>query len=120
MRQALNKRSTPTLAAERPKELKAVYKYVATREPPRGNVATPAIQAYNPDLPEGQLRTLSSQVLAMISEYHTTCVIQGSMVNSPIPSQEIEKRLPPPEAYTCTQAPSTLIVTDVRVGDHKA
>ena len=94
-----------------------VYKYVASRDPPQGNVATPAMQAHYPDLLPGQLRTLSIQVLAMILEYHTACVINGSETTSPIPSQEIEKRLLPLETYT---RPSGSDVTDVWVGDHKA
>ena len=45
------------------------------------------------------------------------CVINGSVITSPIPSQEIEKKLLPLETYT---RPSGSDVTDVRVGDHKA
>ena len=78
--------STATLGSARPKELRAVYKHVATREPPQGNIASPAIQAYYPTLPHDQQRTLSSQALTMILDYHTACVINGSSTTSPIPS----------------------------------
>ena len=72
-----------------------VYKYVAIHEPPQGNIASAAIQAYYPTLSHSQWRTLSSQVLTMIAEYHMACVINGSSMTSPIPSQEIEEKLPP-------------------------
>ena len=91
LQEALGRSSSSTVAvgSARPKELKAVYKHIATCEPPRGNIASTAIQAFYPTLHHGQWRTLSSQALAMISEYHTACVINGSSTTSPIPSQEI-------------------------------
>ena len=109
--------STATLVSARPKELKAFYKQVATREPPQGNIASPAIQAHYPTLHHGQWRALSSHTLTMIAEYHTACVINGSSTTSPIPSQEIEERLPPLVNYT---HPTGTGITDVRVQDNKA
>ena len=53
----------------------------------------------------------------MISEYHTACVINGSSTTSPIPSQEIEEKLPPLVDYT---HPAGTGITDVRVRDNKA
>ena len=53
----------------------------------------------------------------MISEYHTACVIIGSSTTSPIPSQEIEEKLPPLVNYTL---PAGTGITDVRVWDNKA
>ena len=119
LQETLGRSSSSTVApgSARPKELKAVYKHVATRELPRGNIASPAIQASYPTLHHGQWRTLSSQALAMISEYHTACVINGSSTTSPIPSQEIEEKLPPLVDYTC---PAGTGITDVRVRDNKA
>ena len=119
LQEALGRSSSSTVApgSARPKELKAVYKHVATREPPRGNIASPAIQAFYPILHHGQWRTLSSQALAMISEYHMACVINGSSTTSPIPSQEIEEKLPPLVDYT---RPAGTGITDVRVRDNKA
>ena len=53
----------------------------------------------------------------MILEYHTACVINGSSTTSPIPSQEIEEKLPPLVNYTL---PAGTGITDVRVRDNKA
>ena len=119
LRKALGQPSSSTVApwSARPKELKAVYKHVATCEPPRGNIASPAIRAFYPTLHHGQWRTLSSQALAMISEYHTACVINGSSTTSPIPSQEIEEKLPSLANYT---HPAGTGMTDMRVWDNKA
>ena len=119
LQEALGRPSSSTVApgSARPKELKVIYKHVATREWPRGNIASPAIQAFYPTLHHGQWRTLSSQALTMISEYHTACVINGSSTTSPIPSQEIEEKLPPLADYT---RPAGTGITDVRVWDNKA
>ena len=109
--------STVAPGSARPKELKAVYKHIANREPPQGNIASRAIQVFYPTLHHGEWRTLLSQALAMISEYHTACVINGSSITSPIPSQEIEEKLPPLVNYT---HPAGTGITDVRVQDIKA
>ena len=119
LQEVLGQPSSSTVApgSARPKELKAVYKRIATREPPQGNIASPAIQAFYPTLHHGQWRTLLSQALAMISEYHTACVINGSSTTSPISSQEIEEKLPPLVDYTHQAGTG---ITDVRVWDNKA
>ena len=119
LKRALGRPSSPTVApgSARPKELKAVYKHVATCELPQGNIASPAIQAFYSTLHHGQWRTLSSQALTMIMEYHTACVIYGFSTTSPIPSQEIEEKLPPLVNYTRSAGTG---ITDVRVGDNKA
>ena len=118
LQKALGQPSSSTVApgSARPKELKTVYKYVATREPPQGNITSPAVQAFYTTLNHGQWRTLSSQALAMILEYHTACVVNGSSITSPIPSQEIEEKLPLVN-YT---RPAGTGITDVRVQDNKA
>ena len=53
----------------------------------------------------------------MISDYHTACVINGSSTTSPIPSEEIEEKLPPLVNYTY---PAGTGIMDVRVQDNKA
>ena len=53
----------------------------------------------------------------MILEYHTACVINGSSTTSPIPSQEIEEKLPLLVDYT---RPAGTGITDMRVRDNKA
>ena len=94
-----------------------VYKYVTTRDSLRGNVASPAIQAYYPTLSPGQQRTLSNKALTMIVDYHMTCVICGPSLTSPIPSREIEEKLPPLKDYALPEGTG---VTDVRVTDSRA
>ena len=109
--------STAAPRTTRPKALKAVYQHISTRELPRGNIASPAIRAYYPTLNQGQWRTLSSQALAMISEYHTACVVNGSSTISLIPYQETEEKLPPLVSYT---HPVGTSITDMRVCDNQA
>ena len=53
----------------------------------------------------------------MISEYHTACMINGSSTTSPIPSPEIEDKLPHLVNYTRLAGTG---ITDVRVQDNKA
>ena len=119
LQEALGQPSSSTVVpgSARPKELKAVYKHIATHELPQGNIASPAIQAFYPTLHHGQWRTLLSQALTMILEYHTACVINGFSTTSPIPSQEIEEKLPPLVDYT---HPAGTGITDVRVRNNKA
>ena len=52
----------------------------------------------------------------MVTEYHTACVINGPSITSPIPSQEIEEKLPLVN-YTCAAGTG---ITDMRVQDNKA
>ena len=119
LKKTLGRSSSATVipGADRPKELRAVYKYVTTRDSLQGNVATPAIQAYYPTLSPGQQGTLSSQALTMIADYHMTCVIRGPSLISPIPSREIEEKLPPLMDYALPQGAG---ITDVRVADSRA
>ena len=118
LQKALGQSSSPTVApgSARPKELKVVYKHIAIRELPRGSITSLAIWAFYPTLHHGQWRTLSSQVLAMISEYRTACMINGSSTTIPIPSPEIEEKL---HLLNYTHLAGTGI-TDVRVQDNKA
>ena len=81
LRKTLGRSSPVTVipGADRPKELRTVFRYVTTRDSLRGNIASPAILACYPALPPSQQRTLSSQVLTMNADYHMTCVIRGSL-----------------------------------------
>ena len=103
--------------ANRSKELKEVFSYATTLDSPRGNIASPAVEACYPALLPSQQRTLSIQVLTMIADYHMTCVIHGPSLISPITSQEIEEKLPPLTDYTPSLG---MGVTDVRVADSRA
>ena len=96
---------------------KAVYKHVAGREPPHKNIASAAISAYYLDFTPGRVRTLASQVLCMIAEYHMACVIRGLSTTSPLLPEDLEENLPPLAGYAL---PKGTGVTDVRVSDHKA
>ena len=53
----------------------------------------------------------------MIADYHRTCVIHGPSLISPIPSQEIEEKLPPVTDYALSQGTG---IADVRVADSRA
>ena len=103
--------------SDRPKALKAIYKQVAGHESPHGNIASAAISARYPADHPGQVRVLLSQVLCMISKYHVACMVNGSSTTSPIPSQEIEEKLPPLENYT---PPRGTGITDIRIRENKA
>ena len=103
--------------ANRSKELKEVFSYATTLDSPRGNIASPVVQACYPALLPNQQRTLANQVFAMIADYHMTCVIHGPSLTSPITSQEIEERLPCLIDYTPSPG---MGVTDVRVADSRA
>ena len=106
----------------RSKDLRAVYNYIAPRQPPPDNIASPWVKAYYTKLLEGQHRTLYSHILAMIADYHAACVLQGPHVTSPITSLQIEEGLPPLGDYAkAVHQPSDREGrTDVRVRDHHA
>ena len=53
----------------------------------------------------------------MIADYHMTCVIRGPSLTSPIPSQEIEEKLPPVMDYALPQG---MDATNVRVTGSRA
>ena len=122
LRKALDKCPSSGPAAKpsrpaKPKDIKAVYSDISKFELPRDNIASPAVQASYPSLDYGQVRTLANHVLAMIADYHTTCVVSGSNMAHPIPSPEIEGRLPRWGLY---QPPAGSGQTDVRIADRRA
>ena len=90
---------------------------MAGHDPPHDNITSPAISAYYLTLTASPVVALSNQVLCMISEYHMACMINGPSTTSPIPSQEIEDKLPPLKSYALQKGSG---LNDVRVQDHKA
>ena len=122
LRKASGHPVTSPLGSTRSKDLLAVYAYLTPRQLPPDNIASPWVKAYYTKLLEGQHRTLSSHILAMIPDYHATCALSGPHVTSPITSLQIEERLPPLGDYTkAVHQPSHHEgSTDVRVRDHYA
>ena len=95
----------------------AIYEHVVGQEPPQKNIASRAISTYYPNFTPTAVKTVASQVLCMIAEYHLACATRGSMTTSPILPEAVEQYLPPLVDYAC---PSSTGLTDVRVHDHKA
>ena len=103
--------------SDREEAMNAIYAPVADQELPQKNIASLAISTYYPNFTPAAVRTVVSQVLRMIAEYHLACITRGSMTTSPILPKAIEQYLPPLVDYIC---PDSTGLTDVRVHDHKA
>ena len=97
--------------------MSAIYEHVADQELSQKNIASLAIRTYYPNFTPAAVRTVASQVLCMIAEYHLACTTKGSMTTSPILPEAIEQYLPPLVDYIC---PDSTGLTDMRVHDHKA
>ena len=102
---------------DRKEAMSAIYEHVADQEPPQKNITSLAIGTYYPNFTPAAVRTVVSQVLCMIAEYHLACAVRGSTTTSPILPEAIEQYLPPVVDYIC---PDSTGHTDVRVHDHKA
>ena len=122
LRKALGRPVTSLPRSTRSKDLLAVYNYIAPRQPPPDNIASPRVKAYYTKLLEGHHRTLSSLFLIMIADYHAACMLSGPHITSPITSLQIEERLPPLGDYTKAVHQPTHREgwTDVHVRDHHA
>ena len=94
-----------------------IYEHVASQELPQRNLASRAISAYYPGFTPPAVKTVVSQVLCMITEYHLACATKGSTTTSPILPEAVEQYLPPLVDYA---RPAGTGITDVRVCDHKA
>ena len=103
--------------SDRKEAMDAIYEHVVSQEPPQRNLASQAISAYYPYFTPPAARTVVSQVLCMIAEYHLACATKGSMTTSPILPEAIEQYLPLLVDYA---RPADTGITDVRVCDHKA
>ena len=54
---------------------------------------------HHPDMESGAAKSLNSQVLCMISEYHLTCLSQGPSYISLVLPEAVKDLLPPIEEY---------------------
>ena len=95
----------------------AIYEHVASQELPQRNLASWAISTYYPEFTPPAAKTVVSQVLCMIAEYHLACATKSSTTTSPILPEAVEQYLPLLVDYAC---PAGTGITDVRVCDHKA
>ena len=102
---------------DRKEVMGAIYEHVAGQEPPQKNIASRAISTYYPNFTPAAVKTVASQLLCMIAEYHLACATRGSTTTSPILPEAVERYLPPRVDYT---RPGGTGLTDVRVRDHKA
>ena len=102
---------------DREEVMGAIYEHVAGQEPPQKNITSRAISAYYPNFSPTAVRTVVSQVLCMIAEYHLACTVQGLMTTSPTLPKAVEQDLPLVVDYTCSDSTG---LTDMRVHDHKA
>ena len=102
---------------DRKEAMGAIYEHVAGQELPQKNIVSRAISAYYPTFTPTAVKTVASQLLCMIAEYHLACATRGSMTTSPILPEAVEQYLPPLVGYT---HPGSTGLTDVRVHDHKA
>ena len=65
----------------------------------RHDVAAQGMVRHHPDMESGMAKSLNNQVLCMISEYHLTCLSQGSSYVSPVLLEAVKNLLPPVEEY---------------------
>ena len=56
--------------SDREEAMSAIYEHVADQEPPQKNIAPLAISTYYSNFTPAAVRTVVSQVLCMIAEYH--------------------------------------------------
>ena len=103
--------------SDRKESMDVIYEHMASQEPPQRNLASRAISAYYPGFTPPAVKTVVSQVLCMIAEYHLACATKGSMTTSPILPEAVEQYLPLLVDYAC---PAGTGITNVRVHDHKA
>ena len=102
---------------DRKEVMSAIYEHVVGQELPQKNIASWAISAYYPNFTPTAVKTVASQVLCMIAEYHLACATRGSMTTSLILPKAVEQYLPPLVDFA---HPGSTGLTDVRVRDHKA
>ena len=65
----------------------------------RHDVAAQGMARHYPGMESGKAKSLKNQVLCMISEYHLTCLSQGSSCISPVLPEAAKDLLPPIEEY---------------------
>ena len=76
-----------------------LYRHAGELTPAHHNVATQGMSCQYPGMQLGKAESLNNQVLCMISEYHLTCLSQGSSCISPVLPEAAKDLLPPIEMY---------------------
>ena len=76
-----------------------LYRHAGELTPARHDVAAQGMARHYPGMESGKAKSLNNQVLCMISEYHLTCLSQGSSCISPVLPEAAKDLLPPMEEY---------------------
>ena len=76
-----------------------LYRHAGELTPAHHDVAAQGMAHYYPDMEPGKAKSLNNQVLCMISEYHLTCLSQGSSCISLVLLEAAKDLLPPIEEY---------------------
>ena len=79
-----------------------LYRHAAELRPACHDVAAQGMAHHHPDVESGAAKSLNNQVLCMISEYHLTCLSQGTSCISLLLQEAAKDLLPPVEEYTAT------------------
>ena len=74
-----------------------LYWHAGELTPARHDVAAQGMAHHYPGMESGEAKSLNNQVLCMISEYHLTCLSQGSSCISPVLLEAAKDLLPPVE-----------------------
>ena len=84
---------------ERHEAVQQLYQHAGELTLACHNVAAQGMAGHYPGMELGEAKSLNSQVLCMISEYHLTCLSQGSSCISPVLLEAAKDLLPPIEEY---------------------
>ena len=76
-----------------------LYQHAGELTLARHDVAVQGMARHYPGMESGEAKSLNNQVLCMISEYHLTCLSQGSSCISPVLPEAAKDLLPPIEEY---------------------
>ena len=76
-----------------------LYRHAGELTPACHNVAAQGMARHYPGMESGEAKGLNNQVLCMISEYHLTCLSQGSSCISLVLPEAAKDLLPPIEEY---------------------
>ena len=76
-----------------------LYRHAGECTPARHDVAAQGMARHHPDMELGAAKSLNSQVLCMILEYHLTCLSQGPSYISLVLPEAVKDLLPPIEEY---------------------
>ena len=76
-----------------------LYWHAGELTPAHHDVAAQGMACHYPGMESGKAKSLNNQVLCMISEYHLTCLSQGSSCISPVLLEAAKDLLPPIEEY---------------------